>query len=938
MKKLKHFKFDGPQSMGGKFRTSFATVATLGAIIGGLAFAAPPAGTTIGNQAAATYTDASAVSRSATSNTVNTIVQQVAALTLTAPQIKPATPGSPITFPHTITNTGNGTDTFTLAAANNAGDNFDLNGLVVYADANCDGSADNATPITSTGAIAAGASVCVVVSSTVPNSALSGQSALLTLTATSNFTNTVTASNQDTVTVTANAVVGITKTLIGSTSGAPGSGPYTYQITYTNNGNANATNVILADVVPAGMVYVPGSARWSSSGATALTDGATPADPAGIAFDYNVTASNTVTAVITQVVPTGSGTLSFQVNVGAATAPGAINNIGRLCYNDGAAQQPATCTPANAGTTGTTSNAVPFTVTQIAGVNGNGSPTNSALTTDAAVVASAPQGSTVSFDNYVWNRGNGTDSFDMTIPNVGTAGNNFPIGTTFALYKSDGVTPLIDNNGGGIPDTGDIPPSNSASCTAANGFVADAANNRCGYKVVLKATLPSGATGSNFAVTKTATSKFNPAISDTIIDALTTISSSTVDLRNGAANTAGTGVGPEPTPVTTQNVNPGASTAFILRVNNTSTVADSYNLSASTDSAFASISLPVGWTVVFRADASGGACTAFGSVLTNTGTINGGANSTVCAVVSVPANAPATSAAGTNVFFRVQSPTTNATDRKTDAVVVNTLRSLTILPNNSNQVFPGGSVVSSHTITNTGNVIEGASSGSVALGSAMTGVVGGWSNIVYWDANNNGILDASDPIVTDLSQLAGGTNGASTAAGLDIGESARIFVKVFAPGGANIGDINTVTVTATTSGSVNGVAAPGPVSATDTTTVIAGQVRLVKEQALDANCDGVPDTAFGIANITTGAIPGACIRYRITAINDGTANANTLVISDATPAQTTYHTGGGTAAAATTVGTITAPANGTTGTIQASIPVLTPTQSAVVTFGVRINP
>ena len=226
MKKTTQFKFEGPQSMGGRFRTSFATVATLGAIIGGLAFAAPPAGTTIGNQAAATYTDASAVTRSATSNTVNTIVQQVAALTLTSPQTKPATPGTPITFPHTITNTGNGTDTFALLATNNPGDNFDLNGLVIYADANCDGSADNATPITSTGPVAAGASVCVVVSGTVPNSALSGQSALLTLTTTSAFTNTITANNIDTVNVTANAVVGITKTLIGSTSGAPGSGPY----------------------------------------------------------------------------------------------------------------------------------------------------------------------------------------------------------------------------------------------------------------------------------------------------------------------------------------------------------------------------------------------------------------------------------------------------------------------------------------------------------------------------------------------------------------------------------------------------------------------------------------------------------------------------------------------------------------------------------------
>ena len=38
------------------------------------------------------------------------------------------------------------------------------------------------------------------------------------------------------------------------------------------------------------------------------------------------------------------------------------------------------------------------------------------------------------------------------------------------------------------------------------------------------------------------------------------------------------------------------------------------------------------------------------------------------------------------------------------------------------------------------------------------------------------------------------------------------------------------------------------------------------------------------------------------------------------------------------VGTVTAPADGTGGTVQATIGTLTPGQSAVVNFGVRINP
>jgi trimeric autotransporter adhesin len=390
--------------------------------------------------------------------------------------------------------------------------------------------------------------------------------------------------------------------------------------------------------------------------------------------------------------------------------------------------------------------------------------------------------------------------------------------------------------------------------------------------------------------------------------------------------------------VTTQSVNPGATTNFVLKANNTSAVADTYNLTASTDSSFATVALPSGWTVTFRADGGAGDCSSLGSVITNTGVVLAGANYTACAVVSVPAGAAAVPAPGINLYFRAQSPTTGALDRKTDAVVINTLRSITISTVNTGQVFPGGSVVYTHSIINNGNVTEGTTLGQAPLSNLMSGAVSGWSAIIYWDKNNDGILDVNDPVVSDLSQLTGGTGGASTAAGLDVGESARLFVKIIAPASAALGAVNTSSLTVTPSGTINGVVAPAAFSVSDTTTVIAGQVRLVKEQALDANCDGTPETAYTQSNITTGAIPGACIRYRITATNDGTAAVSGLIVSDSTPAATVYSTGGGTAPAATTVGTITSPANGTSGTVQATVGNLAPLQSAVVTFGVRISP
>jgi trimeric autotransporter adhesin len=109
---------------------------------------------------------------------------------------------------------------------------------------------------------------------------------------------------------------------------------------------------------------------------------------------------------------------------------------------------------------------------------------------------------------------------------------------------------------------------------------------------------------------------------------------------------------------------------------------------------------------------------------------------------------------------------------------------------------------------------------------------------------------------------------------------------------------------------------------------------LVKWQALDIDCNG-PDTGYSPASITTGALPGTCIRYQITATNSGNVNVTNVIINDNTPTYTTYES---TPAADSTLGSVTAaPANGATGTISANIGTLTPSASAVLTFGVKID-
>src|SRR5580765_6423538 len=112
---------------GARRRFLLPTVAAIAALtVAVAASAAPPAGTPIGNQASATYLDASSTSYTVTSNSVTTIVQQVASFTLTANGARTAAPGGQAVFPHGPTNTGNGTDAFSLAPANLGGDNSDL--------------------------------------------------------------------------------------------------------------------------------------------------------------------------------------------------------------------------------------------------------------------------------------------------------------------------------------------------------------------------------------------------------------------------------------------------------------------------------------------------------------------------------------------------------------------------------------------------------------------------------------------------------------------------------------------------------------------------------------------------------------------------------------------------------------------------------------------
>jgi uncharacterized repeat protein (TIGR01451 family) len=237
----------------------------------------------------------------------------------------------PLTY--TVANTGNGTDSFTLAAANQAGDNFDTTNVRVYRD-------NGATPGVFDGTdtlVAAPVSftadqvITFFIVSDIPITATNGQSSILRLTATTTSTATAGAdtagvdvvfadagndgiqfvNNQYNIQAASLAVVKSAAIISDPVNGAganrkaiPGA-VIEYTIVVTNAGTASATAVALSDNIPANTTYVPGSMRLN---AAVLTDAAL--DDAGT---FTGTAVNVNAGTVASA--GGTATVLFRVTI-----------------------------------------------------------------------------------------------------------------------------------------------------------------------------------------------------------------------------------------------------------------------------------------------------------------------------------------------------------------------------------------------------------------------------------------------------------------------------------------------------------------------------------------------------------------------------------------------------------------------------------------------
>jgi uncharacterized repeat protein (TIGR01451 family) len=220
--------------------------------------------------------------------------------------------------------------------------------------------------------------------------------------------------------------------------------------------------------------------------------------------------------------------------------------------------------------------------------------------------------------------------------------------------------------------------------------------------------------------------------------------------------------------------------------------------------------------------------------------------------------------------------------------------------------LPGTTLFYAHTFT-------AGTGGSVSFATVNTSnpALNGWSTNVYRDLNKNGQLDANEPeIVAPIS--------------VNAGDVVAIIAKIFIPTNAPLGASNRTTLTATF---VYVGATP------------ALNAALVRQ---DVTTVGNPTTAGLTLNKSVdkpSALPGETITYTIRYANTSSDVLGNVVISDATPAFTTFvSANNGSLPQDLTAVTPLTPSVGGTGAVRWTFAgTLRPGGSGTVSYQVKVN-